>query len=325
MMLRDSITIFAVSMLALGHALWASPASAQEIGSAQPGFDAQVSVGYVLVPVIARTPHGYADRLQPQDFKLTVDGVTVEVESFDEGGAAPVTLLVLQDLSGSMANGGKLTLSKFAIERILTGNLPGDQYSLASFASGKLKTDVPFTEEIVDIENSISAWKPSGVTALHDAVWGLPDLSNSIQSARRAAILITDGADNASEIDPHEARLKVRLAELPVYVLGLATGSPLILDSAGKKLHRYADLLNLLAHQTGGEYFWISNSDDVVRAAGSIASDLRHQYVLGFSASGIGESRYRELEVTTGKKKVQLSFRRGYQGTAPRVEVTPAL
>jgi Ca-activated chloride channel family protein len=291
----------------------------------QAGFSGQVSVGYVLVPVIARTNIGYADKLDIRDFNVTVDGEPISIESFDEGGTAPVTLLVLQDLSGSMANAGKLSLSRFAIERLLTGALPGDQYALASFANGHLAIDTPFTEDILEIQHSMNAWKPSGVTGLHDAVYGLPELSRTVQSARRAAIVITDGADNASEIEPKEARQKVREAELPVYVLGLSTGSPETLDQSGKKLHRYADVLNLLAHQSGGKYFWISDSNDVVRACGSIASDLRHQYVLGFSTGETGEPGYRQIEVTTGKKKVKLSFRRGYHGRAPKVAAAPSL
>ncbi len=299
------------------------PAGQDDVHEA--GFSGQVSVGYVLVPVIARTNVGYADRLDVGDFKVTVDGVPIPIESFDEGGTAPVTLLVLQDLSGSMANSGKIGLSRFAIERLLTGTLPGDQYALASFANGQLSIDVPFTEDLVEIQQSMSAWKPSGITGLHDAVYGLPELSRTVQSARRAAIVITDGADNASEIEPGEARQKLREAELPVYVLGLSTGSPEELDQSGKKLHRYADVLNLLAHLTGGKYFWISDPNDVVRACGSIASDLRHQYVLGFSTGETGEARYREIEVSTHKKKIKLSFRRGYQGRAPKVAAEPSM
>ena len=80
-----------------------------------------------------------------------------------------------------------------------------------------------------------------------------------------------------------------------------------------------ADVLNLLAHLTGGQYFWVSSIDEALHAGSVIASDLRHQYVLGFSTSDSGTNEYRELEVTTRKKKVTLTFRRGYKGPPPRV------
>jgi len=291
----------------------------------QAGFSSEMSVGYVLIPVVARTKSGYADRLDREDFTIRVDGESVPIESFDHGSSAPVTLLILQDLSGSIANAGKLSLSRFAIERLLVKTLPGDQWAMASFANGRVGVDVPFTNNVDELLKATGDWRPSGVTALHDAVFELPALSRGVQSARRAAVLITDGADNASEIGPGEARQTIREAELPVYVLGLSTGSPEDLDSSGKKLHRYADVLNLLAHQSGGKYFWISDPNDIVRACGSIASDLRHQYVLGFATADAGEIGYHEIEVSMAKKKVALTFRKGYVGRRPKVAVKPSM
>jgi Ca-activated chloride channel family protein len=233
--------------------------------------------------------------------------------------------MFLQDLSGSMANGDKLRLSRLTIEQLLSGARRGDLYALTSFADGRIELDIPYTQDPNEIDQALPLWQPYGVTSLHDAVSVLPELTRHRQSAKRAAILITDGADNASELSPSEARRQVRQAELPVYVLGLSTGSPETLDREGKKLHRYADILNLLAHLTGGQYFWVSNTEDAVAAARTIAADLRHQYVLGFSTRDSGASQYRQLEVSTRKKKVELTFRRGYEGPPPRevVKVEP--
>lgn len=288
------------------------------------GFEDKVSVAYILVPVIARAKGGYIDDLQADDFELKIDGMTVPFESFEVGDSAPVSIIFLQDLSGSMANADKLRFSRIAIEQILRGARTGDQFALASFADNSLSLDIPYTDDPEVIDTEVGKWNPYGVTALHDAVSGLPDLTQDRQSAKRAAILITDGADNSSALSPSEAREQVRQAELPVYVLGLSTGDPETLDRDGNKLHRYADILNLLAHLTGGQYFWVTNLQEAVAAGTTIASDLRHQYVLGFSTSDEGDIAYREIEVTTRKKKVQLSFRRGYHGPPPRVQITIA-
>jgi hypothetical protein len=107
-------------------------------------------------------------------------------------------------------------------------------------------------------------------------------------------------------------------------VLGLATGSPESLDPNGKKLFRFADILNLLAHMTGGRYFWISSPNNVAYASGVIANELRHQYVLGFATAGTDTAKYREIEVVTRKKSLRLTFRRGYQGTAPKRVIAAA-
>ncbi len=298
-----------------------SPSPGQEATAAElhSGFEDRVSVAYILVPVIARSPLGYARDLVAEDFRLAVDGEPITFESFEIGATAPVSVLFLQDLSGSMANADKLALSRLAIGRLLQEARPSDQFALASFADGALDLQIPYSSDPDLIDKAMPLWRPYGVTGLHDAVSRLPELTRHRQSAKRAAILITDGADNASELSPTEARGKVRQAELPVYVLGLATGSHEELDREGQKLHRYADVLNLLAHLTGGQYFWVSNRDEAVSAARTIAADLRHQYVLGFSTTDTGESRYRQIEVSTRKKRVTVTFRRGYEGPPPRL------
>jgi Ca-activated chloride channel family protein len=285
----------------------------------ESGFQDKVSVSYILVPVIARSSFGYVQDLVAEDFQLAVDGQPIEFESFEVGATAPVSIIFLQDLSGSMANANKLRLSRLAIERLLSQARTGDQFALASFADAHLTLDIPYSNEPDLIDKAMPLWRPYGVTGLHDAVSGLPDLTRDRQSAKRAAILITDGADNASQLSPSEARKRVRQAELPVYVLGLSTGSPDVLDRDGQKMHRYADVLNLLAHLTGGQYFWVASADEAIGAARTIAADLRHQYVLGFSTSSSGSHQYRELEVSTRKKKVSLTYRRGYEGPPPRI------
>jgi Ca-activated chloride channel family protein len=131
--------------------------------------------------------------------------------------------------------------------------------------------------------------------------------------------LVTDGVDNASSITPDEARELVRTAQVPVYVLGLDSGSPYQLDDQGKKVYRYADVLSLLAATSGGRYFSISSTEELNVALAAIREDLRHQYVLGF-ATGDGSDRFRRLEIQVPGKRAVL-FRRGYTGPPPAAGV----
>ncbi len=311
-------------MLLLGLALiLAREARAQEPPNPGGGFQEEVSVGYVLVPIVARQPSGaYATDLKPDDFRLLVNGQTIEFESFEQGDRAPVSVMFLQDLSGSMANSNKLTLSQTVLNQLVMGHRPGDNWGLASFASNRVSVDVPFTGDTELLRQSASTWKPYGTTALHDAVSWLPDLTAHIQSARRAAIVMTDGVDNASQIDPYTAREKVRKAELPVYVMGLSTGDIETLDRNGEKVYRYADVLNLLSHLTGGHYYPVVSQSDAILACNSIESEIRNQYVIGFPTSALGTPTYHEIQVEPrNKKKLKLSFRQGYTGTLPKALV----
>lgn len=282
-------------------------------------------MGYVLVPIVARQPSGaYATDLKPDDFRLLVNGQAIEFESFEQGERAPVSVMFLQDLSGSMANSNKMILSRTVLDRLIMGHRSGDNWSLASFASERVSVDVSFTDDVELLRQSADSWRPYGTTALHDAVAWLPDLTSHVHSARRAAIVITDGVDNASQIDPYTAREKVRQAELPVYVLGLSTGDIESLDREGEKVYRYADVLNLLSHMTGGHYFPVVSQSDALLACTKIVSEIRNQYVIGFPTSALGTPTYHEIQVQPRtRKKLKLTFRQGYSGTLPKA-LTPS-
>jgi len=284
---------------------------------ASSAFTDQVSVGYVLVPVIVRSLRGgYAMHLQQKDFQLKIDGRTVRIESFETRAEAPASVIFLQDLSGSMATGGHLAQSRAIVRYFLDHALPGDEFAIASFASGAQRIEVPFTPDLGALRTDIGRWQPYGVTALHDAVAWLPQISLAGRNPKRFAILVTDGVDNASTITPEQAREIVRAAQLPVYVLGLGSGDPYALLPGGQKTYRYADVLNLLAYETGGRYYPLSGAEDMQKALAAIADDLRHEYVLGF-ATGEGKARNREIEVDVGGRNRSVLFRHGYKGPPP--------
>jgi Ca-activated chloride channel family protein len=330
--MRESIRlsgVFLLVLLLLAPALRAQIAAqmaAQTAAQPKPqkapqepppaSFGEEVSVGYVLVPVVVRSGSGYVKNLGKDDFHLTVDGQRAEVESFERRADAPASVAVFQDLSGSMENGGKLELSRDVVRYFLDKALPGDEFALATFASGNTQVEVPFTANLATLREALGTWQASGTTALHDAVTFMPEVSAEGHNPKRFVILITDGVDNASQIKPEKAREFVRQAQLPVYVIGLDSGNPFELSTEGKKIYRYADVLNLLAVTTGGRYYSISNHEDLQKALAAILDDLRHQYVLGFS-TGEGPSRQRSLQVQVKAGDRTVLFRRGYKGPPP--------
>jgi len=328
--LAFSLLLLAAEPVAAGAAALAAPTptgtpaapaagpAGLESGTAQ--FKDTLAVNNVLVPVLVRTRSGYAKNLEVKDFRLLVDGRPVAIESFDKNTEAPTSVVFLQDLSGSMGTGGKIELSQEAVRYFVNQALPGDEFALATFASGRGEVEVPFTADRDAVLDAVSRWQGWGTTALHDAVAWIPDISGEGRNSRRFAILVTDGVDNASTLTPEQAREVVRAAQVPVYVLGLGSGSPYELTAEGKKVYRYADVLNLLAGATGGRYYPISRSADLPKALKAIGEDLRHQYVLGFSTRE-GERSYRRLRVELKAKglgdRATVVFRRGYKGPPP--------
>jgi Ca-activated chloride channel family protein len=300
----------------------APPAIAKPAGTpeATSSFSDTIAVNQILVPVLVRTRSGYANSLQKKDFRLRVDGRQVAIQSFDENAEAPTSLVLLQDLSGSMSTNRKIERSQEVARYFLSHALPGDELAIATFASGRGQVEVPFTTDLGALEDAVSRWEGYGTTALHDAVAWIPEISAEGHNSRRFAVLVTDGVDNSSSLSPEEAREIVRTAQVPVYVLGLDSGSPYEISTGGKKVYRYADVLNLLAGVTGGRYYPISQAADLPKALAAIAQDLRHQYVLGFSTRE-GERSYRHLTVEVTAKglgdRATVVFRRGYLGPPP--------
>ncbi len=295
-----------------------SPSSEETTDTPGPmTFGSSMDVSWVLVPVVVRGKSGYSTGLKAKDFELLVEGSIIRQPSFETGRDAPVSTVFLQDLSGSIGNAKKLETSQRIFDCFLSRARPGDQFSIATFSGGRVQVQVPPTSDLELLRDARSAWEPWGTTALHDAVAWLPDLATGIDYAKRVAILVTDGVDNASLLPAEQARSLVRQAELPVYVLGLDTGSPFIANPDGSKLYYLSDMLNLLAHFTGASYRSISGELEGRLACSAILEDVRHQYVLSFPVRTGGERRFREIEVRVKGRKRVATYRKGYLGGAP--------
>ncbi|HLF56349.1 MAG TPA: VWA domain-containing protein [Thermoanaerobaculia bacterium] len=331
-MLRNASRARPRARLAAGAAvaaLLAGSAAAQTAPGTPPAppppessFADEVSVAWILVPVTVKSRAGYVRGLDKEDFELKVDGRRIDFPDFEQRGELPWSLVFLQDISGSMALGGRLDASREAIRLFLDQARPGDEFALASFAvqsslAPTTLVEVPFTEEVGPLRDAIGRWEPYGKTALHDAVARVPEISGSSRNLKRAVILITDGVDNASRFTPEQAREIVRRADLPVYVFGLESGDPNARSESGAESYRYSDVLDLLASNTGGKYFPIHGPEDLKEACAVIAEDLRQHYVLGFETSGRGEVRFHTITVSVSKRAVQVATRKGYRGTPP--------
>ncbi len=283
-------------------------------------FTAAVDVGYVMVPVVVRSPKGFVEGLAAEDFSLYVDEERVAFDSFETSTEAPVSVLFAQDLSGSVGVGDGLGLSKTLVDCMLGGARSGDRFAMASFASDLIAVDVPFTDETGVLREAMGLWQPWGKTALQDAISWLPNLMFEQESLKRAVVLITDGVDNASRLDAEAARVPVAQARLPVHVVGLGSGDPHALTETGEKAFPNADLLNRLAEASGGQYHSVTTRQEARDACAAIMSDLRHQYVLGFALRDTGASDVHRLRVEVEGRKRQVSHRRSYEGREPQLQ-----
>lgn len=310
---------------------WAQGESPSPTVEARLTFGETTEVSWVLVPVVVRGEDGFVRGLEPSAFRLFVDGAPTSIESVDAGVDVPYTLVFLQDLSGSMANAGKLEAGRWALRTILDDARAGDRLAVASFASGALDVDVPFTGDLDAVRDAASRWQAYGSTSLHDAIAWLPELQLAADSGRLAAVVVTDGVDNASVLEAESVREMVRRAEVPVYVLALR-GSHLdprlgsvdlpppsaAAADDGSWTDRYASVLGRLATATTGRYFEIRTRAELADAVQAILDELRSQYTLSFLASGRGPAAHRRLRVEVERSDVDVAHRAGYVGTVPQ-------
>jgi Ca-activated chloride channel family protein len=280
-------------------------------------FRDETQVAWVLVPVGVALDGRWLGDLERGQFRLSVDGRPVSFPDFDAA-EAPVSLVVLQDLSGSMANGGKLEASRAALGELVAAAAPADELALATFAGGQLAVEVPFTREEAVLREAMALWQGYGTTAIHDAIAWIPEIAVEGRHPKRAVVLITDGVDNASQLDPETAREVVRRARLPVFVLGLGREGlgRTAGDVAAGGAPTYGALLQRLAHATGGRYLPLARPEEAPAVARDLLDELRHQYVLAFPTAP-GPAAERRVSVSVKTNGASVYHRRAYFGGPP--------
>lgn len=143
-------------------------------------------------------------------------------------------IMLLIDVSGSMSEEGKLDQAKQAALAFLDEMDRGNRVGLATFSDSNLvQTRVPLgSYESVEarIRAEIQSLRPEGGTALYDALFQVVStLNKSTDSDRiRAVVLLSDGADTASEnaLNTALSAIEASRADLnPVIVIPVAYGS----------------------------------------------------------------------------------------------------
>jgi Ca-activated chloride channel homolog len=279
-----------------------------------------IAVNYVLVPFVPLDLRGRPmSNLRASDVRLLVEGQPVQTDLFDHSADAPVSFTILLDGSGSMGLAGKLEGARAALETLFRQRNPGDDYSLHVFASGKVTELVPFTSNGRTILKAFDRVEPFGKTALYDAVVKMPDRTILGSNGSRAIILLTDGIDNASELDRPALLRTLEAIDVPVYPLGLASAESLLPAAGPRALESRLDLgvLADLAHMSGGKLAIATEPEALSDGIEVVLRELRSQYLVGFAPSGEGNIRYRRIELDIKRPVSSVRVRSGYRGTDP--------
>jgi Ca-activated chloride channel homolog len=253
--------------------------------------------------------------LRREDFRIWDEGRAQQIVHFYGGKGLPARVLLLLDASGSMGD-KRVASSREAAKQLLLALSPEDQVAVAGFDS-RYWGVVAFTKDREAVRKGLDTITPFGSTALHDALdKGAHDIA-TWGEGRRAVVVLTDGIDTSSQKTAEEVIARSRALDVPIYVISVV--SPLDDPSsqsflgekdagqeaaAAETLARYASL-------SGGASFRVSTLTGVVLAAQQIATELKHQYRIGWDPTQ-GSAPYRRVVVRSTRKGVIVRTRSGY-------------
>ncbi len=271
-----------------------------------PPADLRVDVPLVQIPVHVTTPLGASvTNLRPESFQLLEDGVKQTITHFSSEDA-PISIGLLFDASGSMRN--KMRKSSEAVAAFFRTSNADDEFFLIEF-NDHPKLALPFTRDSESIYRRVSHIKPIGRTSLLDAIHLAMLQMKTAKNLRKALVIISDGGDNRSRYTESEIKTAMREADVQVYAMGIFDPE----DSQKTPEERNGPrLLDELAEETGGRHYPVGNLDDLPAVCEKIGSELRYQYMLGYTPTNEDEEAgFRKVKVVV-PPPLRAYYRSGY-------------
>ena len=262
----------------------------------------------------------------------------------------PITVVMLLDRSGSMK--ANFSLVQRAAESFVDAMLPADKARIGSF-SNRIQIDPrDFTSDHEELYRILrTELQEEGPTPLWNAVnVGITALLH--QQGRRVILVFTDGMDapfpGQSSNSMKDVMKRAEEEDVMVYAIGLNPSNPYAAGSAGPR-GRFGrggmggrrgngggfgggfggggrppvadhpdEGLPKIAAATGGGYFELASTNDLAATFGRVASELHHQYALGFTPDKL-DGKMHSLEVRAAGEGRTIRARRSYlaKGTFP--------
>jgi len=275
-----------------------------------PPVPAAIAVKAELVVLPVRVMDGNGDfisGLSQDNFRVYEDGRLQRINLFQREDT-PVTVGLVVDHSRSM--GPKLAEVATAIVSFAETSHPQDEMFILAFndeVSLEMPSGNPFTHDPTELARAVAAVSAGGGTALYDAVYAGLNHLQIAHGDKKALIIVSDGADNASQHKYADVLALARRSQAVIYAIGLV-GAPN--QEADRKV------LQRLSNDTGGMAFFPEARQTVVSVSARIALALREQYTLGFTPDKtVNDHSFRKIEVKVaapGRSKIRVHTRPGY-------------
>ena len=268
-------------------------------------------VDMVRVAAVVRDNKGrFVQDLKANDFEVLDGGQARRIADFRTD-VAGVSVAVLFDVSGSME--GMLPSAREAANHVLSWMHPSQDEAAVYTFDTRLDERTPFTMGLRTLPQLFDKLVPFGATSLHDAIAATATRVGEREGRRRAVVVLTDGADNASRLTPSEVSGLASAIDVPVYVFGIVPSIDNPTEQTATKSvagSAFAGPLADLAAWTGGHVFVASTPGQRSIAARQIIDELRHQYLIAFESSG--KPGWHPLVVRARNKDLTVRARSGY-------------
>jgi Ca-activated chloride channel homolog len=292
----------------------------------------------VMVPVSVTDQTGNAVQgLQVADFRLDEEGKQQEISGIGNPEQVPLQIALLIDVSGSTNT--RFEFEKVAAARFLKEVLKkDDRASLFMIDRTPILKQKSTTADVA--ASQLLSFLPAadkGPTAFFDTVVEAAKyLEQTPARQRRVLVVISDGADNFSEIikktigttaeeqNSASVDVKNRVSDRALReverTLQRADVVFYSINPAGNTMHlniitrRGQEGMQKLADSTGGATFVPDVEADLTRVFAQIAAELRGQYLLQYYANADAPAgQFRRIQVSVpARNNVRVRARQGY-------------
>jgi Ca-activated chloride channel family protein len=273
------------------------------VAAQTPKFRSRVETIQVTVTVTDSSGRLITD-LSKDDFEVTEDGIPQDVTHFTTE-RVPVSLGVLLDDSDSM-RGQRIVDAREAFDRFVSTLLdPEDEAFVATF-NHEARMVKRWRQPPSELAHALDDIRPSGGTAIYDALAAFVPMLDRRSNTRAALVLISDGSDTASDRTLQQAREMIRRTDAFVYAIAIDAAD------ARESTRVSPDTLREITGPSGGYTEVVHDPADLGPATERIADELNHQYTLGYSASRPPDGNWRNIHVRVRAHDYRTRARRGY-------------
>jgi VWFA-related protein len=242
-------------------------------------------------------------------FAVFEDGVQQAITSFRHEDI-PVAMAIVIDNSGSMRD-KREKVNQACLNLVRSSNAQ-DEVIIVNFNDDAF-LDLPFTNDIKKMEETLDKIDTKGGTAMRDAISMSIDYAKSDgKRDKKVLLVITDGNDNFSSVGIEQLVRKAQQSGVVIYAIGILS------EEDPRDARKAKRALKALTEASGGLDYYPKDLPEVERITPQIAHEIRSQYLITYVPTNLTlDGTFRQIKVTVkGFGNPAVRTRNGYYASA---------